>query len=90
MIWEFLLYLIFGAPYLVYVFYKWASANNEYFVGRKLKALKPVFLLGNTGGLFTKQYRPNEWMDSIYYKYPEEKYVKFLKLFAKLEDVLIR
>lgn len=71
---EYLLFLIFGVI-CVYAVHKWATINKDYFVIRKIKALKPVFLFGNTGGLFTKQYRPIDFMDSIYYELPNEKYV---------------
>lgn len=57
-----------------YVFYKWATVNKNYFVKRKLKHFEPKFLIGNLFGLFVKRHRPHEFMDSLYYRYPNEKY----------------
>lgn len=58
---------------LFYAFYKWATVNREYFVKRNLKHLEPRFFIGNTIGLFLKSYRPDYFIDSIYYRFPKEK-----------------
>lgn len=72
MITEYLFYmLVIGT--LLYALYKWATANNDYFVKRKLKHLEPNFMFGNTTGLFLKRYTPADFIDSIYYRYPREK-----------------
>lgn len=70
---ELLFYAIINGA-LLYIFYKWATQNNEYFVKRKLKHLEPKFLIGNLLGLFFKRHRPAEFMDSLYYRFPTEKY----------------
>lgn len=58
---------------LIYAFYKWATANSEYFAKRNIKHMKPKFLIGDTTQLFMKQYTPAEFLDMIYYQYPKEK-----------------
>lgn len=61
----------------LYAFYKWATVNSDYFAKKNLKHLKLNFLVGNTAGLFLKQYNLPEFFDSIYNRYPDEKYVYF-------------
>lgn len=63
---------------LFYIFYKWATVNNDYFAKRHMKYLEPRFLVGNTLGLLTLQYIPLDFFDSIYYRFPNEKYVRFI------------
>lgn len=68
--------LVFWCVLLVivfYKFYKWATVENDYFKKKLLKHLKPNFLVGNTIGLFLKQYNPVDFFDSMYYRYPNEK-----------------
>lgn len=60
---------------VLYAFYKWATIHKEYFAKRNLKHLEPNFLIGNTTGLFLKQYIPYKFIDSLYYRFPKEKYV---------------
>lgn len=70
---DFVFYAVFcGTAF--YAFYKWATVNNEYFLKRNLKHLEPRFLIGNIFGLFLKRYTPPDFMDSIYYRFPREKY----------------
>ncbi|XP_055297251.1 probable cytochrome P450 9f2 [Sitodiplosis mosellana] len=71
---ELLFYAIISGT-LFYIFYKWATINREYFVKRKLKHVEPNFLIGNLLGLFLKRHRPAEFMDSLYYRYPNEKLI---------------
>lgn len=61
--------------FVLFELYKWATVNSDYFAKKKLKHLKPSFLLGNTAGLFLKQCNLPEFFDSIYNRYPNEKYV---------------
>lgn len=63
---------------MCYAFYKWATINNNYFEKRNLKHLKPNFLFGNTIGLFMNRYRPADYINSIYNRFPNEKFVPFL------------
>lgn len=74
---DLLLYAFVGGI-LLYAFHKWATVNEDYFAKRKMKYLDPKFLVGNTLGLFTLRYIPSEFLDSIYYRFPNEKYVSQL------------
>lgn len=71
---ELLFYTILSGT-LFYAFYKWATVNKEYFSKRNIKHFHPKFLIGNTIGLFLKQYTPDKFIDLLYYRYPKEKYV---------------
>lgn len=61
------------AAVLLYVFYKWATLNNDFFSKRKIKHLKPNFLVGNTGGFFMRRYRPDDFFAYLYNYHPFEK-----------------
>ena len=74
---ELLFYTLVGAI-LFYAFYKWATVKRDYFLKRQMKHLDPIFLVGNTLGLFTNRYDPTEFFKSIYYRFPKEKYVSHL------------
>lgn len=54
-------------------FYKWATLNKNYFVDQNVPHLKPYFLVGNTGGLFSNQYSPKDFATYIYQAMPTEK-----------------
>lgn len=73
---ELLFYTLIGGP-LLYIFYKWVTKNRDYFVKRNLRHLNPNFLIGNTAGLFLKQYRPPDFIDKLYYSFPKEKLFGF-------------
>lgn len=53
-------------------FYKWATLNNDYFERRKIKYLKPKFLVGNTGGILLNRYNAAEISQMIYQQFPDE------------------
>lgn len=55
-----------------YAFYKWATANNDYFEKRNVKFIKPSFLFGSTSGLFFNKYDATEFSDKFYSVYPGE------------------
>lgn len=74
MLLDLLLYAVVSGI-LFYVFYKWATVNRDYFSKRRMKQMTPTFLVGNTFGLFAKRHVPKDFIDSIYYRYPNEKYV---------------
>lgn len=57
-----------------YVFYKWATKNQDYFVKHGMKHLKPNFLIGNTLELYLNRYPSHIFMKKIYDSYPNEKY----------------
>ena len=66
---------------LFYIFYRWALAHERYFYQRSMKHFTPKLLLGNTIGLFLKLYTPTDFLDSIYYRFPKEKWVTFVFCF---------
>lgn len=77
MCFELYLFYISVSGILFYAFYKWATVNKDYFTKRRMKQLQPLFLVGNTFGFFAKRYVPTEFFDSIYYRFPNEKYAPF-------------
>lgn len=83
---ELIYYVLVSA---IYAFYKWATVNKDYFSTRGISHLKPKFLIGNTFGLLSKQYKPTEFLDSIYYRFPNEKYVYTYILMSPLNIVII-
>lgn len=74
MIFELILYLTFGVT-LVYGFYKWSTINKDYFTPRNLKVVKFPFSSGNVLSLLAQRNRPKDFLDDIYYQFPDEKYV---------------
>lgn len=67
-----LLYFV-GISLIIYSFYKWATQNNDYFKRRGLPHMKPKFLIGNTGGLFMRQYAAYDFVRELYNKFPKER-----------------
>lgn len=67
---ELLLYVAISL--IAYAFYKWATINYDYFEKRKIKYLKPKFLVGNTGGFFLNKYTASEFSLKLYKAFPEE------------------
>lgn len=57
---------------MTYAFHKWATINHDYFKQRGIKALKPCFLIGNTGTLFLKKQTPMDFCKEIYNTFPDE------------------
>lgn len=55
-----------GAGLIGYAFYKWVTANNDYFETRQMAYLKPTFLLGNLGGMMLKIHQMDDWCKWIY------------------------
>ncbi|XP_055301643.1 probable cytochrome P450 9f2 [Sitodiplosis mosellana] len=72
-------YALVGVTVL-YAFYKWATANQNYFMRRNMKHLKPTFLIGNTLKFNAKRTNPVKWLNSVYYKYPNEKVIGFFDM----------
>lgn len=56
----------------IYTFYKWATANNDYFEHRNLKYLKPRFLIGNIGEIYLSNFTAATFSKLIYQKFPGE------------------
>lgn len=69
-----MLFVIGLAALAALVFYRWATANDAFFVRRRMPHLRPTFLLGNTGALFFKRRRPNEYFDWMHRQFPNDKY----------------
>lgn len=66
-------WIVYSAITLIaYAFYKWATVNNDYFKRRGIKAKKPLFLLGNTGGVFLTRTTAVEFAKKVYYEFPDE------------------
>lgn len=51
-----------------YLFYKWATINNDFFSQRNVKHLKPKFLVGNNEGNITSI----DFAMKVYESYPDE------------------
>lgn len=61
-----------GLALFAYAFYKWATIQNDFFQKRNVKFLKPKFLIGNTGGMFSNQYTATEFAHMLYNSFPSE------------------
>jgi cytochrome P450 family 9 len=57
----------------VYAFYKWATANNDYFIKKGLKFAKPYFLLGSSTTFVTQHLSMPEYVSQLYNEFPNEK-----------------
>lgn len=62
-----------GVALLLYVLFKWATTNDNYWAERNVKYLKPYFLVGNTFGIFTSKYGWAEFGPQLYNSFPREK-----------------
>lgn len=71
------IFLTIGVFLILYAFYVWTTKNYRYFEEKGVRHLKPVFLLGNTFGLFARQYTTPDFMNKIYKSFPGEKYKYF-------------
>jgi hypothetical protein len=56
-----------------YLFYKWATANHEYFVDKGVKFIQPIFLVGSNASLVTQTQTLVEMMSQCYSAFPAEK-----------------
>ena len=57
---------------ILYAFYKWATANNDYFERRNIKYLKPKFLIGNIAGAYFNKYTGAEFSEKLYQAFQDE------------------
>ncbi|XP_055314969.1 LOW QUALITY PROTEIN: probable cytochrome P450 9f2 [Sitodiplosis mosellana] len=65
--------ILFAAISLIfYAFYKWATANNDYFERRNIKYIKPKFLIGSNVGLYLGKYTAAEFSDKLFHAFPNE------------------
>lgn len=58
---------------LSYMFYDWATANNNYFEARGIRQMTPRFLVGNNGGVYLQKYTVPEFAMRLYKQFPDEK-----------------
>lgn len=67
--------VLFGAAIslLVYLFCKWATANNDYFEKRGIRQMKPTFLIGNNSDALLRKLTVPEFAMRIYNQFPKEK-----------------
>lgn len=56
-----------------YYVYKKGTQNEDYFVGKGIKYLKPRFIFGNTGEAFSMRTLMTDFMAKLYSKFPGEK-----------------
>lgn len=56
----------------MYAFYKWATANNEYFANRNIKFMRPKAVVGNFGGILLFRYTAPEVCKMFYEAFPNE------------------
>lgn len=60
-------FLIFSAILLfLFVFFKWATHKNGYFMQKNMKHMKPRFFFGNTGGIILNKYTAAEFAQKLY------------------------
>lgn len=71
----FLYVLIIGT--VIYTLYRWITAQRDYFEKRQIKHFKPENLTHNMFWMFLKRTNPGEFLRSIYFSYPHEKYVEY-------------
>jgi cytochrome P450 family 9 len=57
----------------VFLFYKWATSENDYFRKRGIPFNKPLFLVGSRLGLLLKNSTIFEFIDEIYNEFKNEK-----------------
>lgn len=48
--------VLFLAVFVLFLLYRWIKINDNYFVDRRLEALKPNLFIGNTLGFLIKKY----------------------------------
>jgi hypothetical protein len=56
-----------------YLFYKWATINNTYFVAKGIKYVKPTFLVGTNASMVTQKHTLPEMLTCWYNAFPAEK-----------------
>lgn len=66
-------YLTAVMAFVVFLVYKWATQNDEYFVKRGVLALRPTLIFGNSADFFTKKIDLIEFVKKLYDDFPNEK-----------------
>lgn len=62
-----------GTAIIVYIFYKWATKNNNYFKANGLKYMKPTFLVGNFASFLVGWYTGTGFSQMLYTQFPNER-----------------
>lgn len=58
---------------ILYVFYKWATKNNDYFKIRGIPAKEPSLFFGNTAALFLKKNQLIDTITELYEAFPKDR-----------------
>lgn len=66
------LLLVIAVLLISFAFYKWVTLNNDFFKLRNVKYMKPLILLGNTGGVYSNKYTAADFSDKLYRAFPSE------------------
>lgn len=66
-------FIFAGFLALIYIVYKWATRDHEYFVRRGVPALKPALFFGNSADFFTKKVDLIDFVIKLYNDFPEKK-----------------
>nr|AAL68260.1 RE06354p [Drosophila melanogaster] len=82
MLWEFLALFAIATA----LFYRWASANNDFFKDRGIAYEKPVLYLGNMAGMFL---RKRAMLDIVCDLYTKGGSGKFFGIFAQRQPLLM-
>ena len=56
-----------------YLFYKWATSNNDFFKKKRIPFVKPVFLLGSSAHMFIKKSSLPDLVQKLYDDFKDEK-----------------
>lgn len=64
----------------LYLLYRWARRNDDYFKNRGIPYIQPNLLLGTTGGLFFGRYNMMELSEFMYKALPNERYLVIKRL----------
>lgn len=67
------MFLYVGVAIIAFLFYKWATANYDFFEKRGIPFAKPVFLLGSNKHMFINK---KSMMDAVVGWYNEMKHEK--------------
>jgi cytochrome P450 family 9 len=63
---------------ILVLFYKWATANNDYFEKKGIAYKKPTFLIGTAGNMITQKMSTAESVIKSHLEMKHEKFVCFI------------
>lgn len=70
---NFLTYITAFMAVVIFLVYKWATQNDDYFEKKGVPALKPTLFFGNSVDFFTKKVDLIEFVRKLYDDFPNEK-----------------